>query len=99
MQTTRHRCLNALTLLHIKSVSGTNSPKKQRTAAHKKEPPPLTKAQIRDIVHKISTGAIKLPDLPDMRDQDLVTVWALLDAGSAVNDVDFEKHFPGIKVN
>ena len=33
-----------------------------------------------------------------MRDQDLVTVWALLDAGSAVNVVDFEKHFPGIKV-
>ena len=33
-----------------------------------------------------------------MNDDDLVVVWALLDAGSAVNVVDFERHLPGIKV-
>ena len=66
----------------------------------KKRPGPqrLTKRQIADIVHKISTGQNQLPDLQELHDDDLVPVWALLDAGSAVHVVDFAKHLPGIAI-
>ena len=49
-------------------------------------------------MQKISTGEIKLPALQGMQDKDLVTAWALLDAGSAVNVVDVAKMFQGIKI-
>ena len=52
-------------------------------------PKPLSREQIASIVHAINTGAITLPELPEMQDKDLVSIWALVDAGSAVRVVDF----------
>ena len=89
------KCIN--TFAHSVQV-GQKLSQKQRGAIKQRGPAPLTRQQIKDIVHKISTGELQLPDLPEMQDKDLVTVWALLDAGSAVNVVDFDKQFPGIQV-
>ena len=75
-----------------------SSSKNAAAAAAKGGPAPLTRAQIAAIVHAINTGSITLPELPDMSDKDLVAIWALVDAGSAVHVVDFEKVFPGLKV-
>ena len=63
-------------------------------------PKPLTKKQIRDIVNAINSGQLKLPDLDleNMGDSDLITIWALMDSGSAVHVADVEKHFPNAKV-
>ena len=75
------------------------SQKESRRVIGKGAPPASTKKQIASIVHKIATGEISLPEL-DTRvksDEDLVAIWALLDAGSAVHVADFSKHFPGLK--
>ena len=77
---------------------GQRESQKQRARKQQAGPPPLTKAQIQAIVNKIASGEIKLPDLQEMNDKDLITIWALLDAGSAVNVVDFDKHLHGVKV-
>ena len=86
-------CLNAFA--HAVK-SGPKLSQRQRKA--QPGPPRLTKKQIQDIVHKTASGQIKLPDLQPLHDDDLTSVWALLDAGSAVHVVEFAKHLPGIKI-
>ena len=48
--------------------------------------------------HRIASGQVKLPDLQPLRDDGLVSVWALLDAGSPVHVVDFAKRLPSAKI-
>ena len=85
---------NVLACLNSFAHSVQSGPRlSQKQRKRQPGPPKLTKKQIAEIVHKFPTGQITLPELPELNDEDLVSVWALLDAGSAVHVVDFAKHF------
>ena len=81
---------------HLVQVGEKQSQKARKESSKVKRPSPLTKAQIQAIVHKISTGEITLPELPDLSDDDLITIWALWDAGSSARWRSFRTAVPAV---
>ena len=68
-----------------------NSHKKRRATR-------LSPQRIAAIAQAVSKGEISLPDLELPTNKDYVSVWALVDPGSAVHVVDAPRVFPGASV-
>ena len=69
------KCINAF----ARDVQvGQRESQKQRARKKDTGPPPLTKAQFRNIVNQIASGEIVLPDVQDLNDNDRITTWASL---------------------
>ena len=64
----------------------------------KHQPPPLTRAQIKQIADAISRGEIQLPDVTLESNEEWECLWALMDSGSSINGTDCDKSIPGANV-
>ena len=94
-----HQMVHALqTLAHTVSQGPRASQKMRHASAGFKKKKPYTDAQIRQIVAKIKSGKIDLPDLSLDNNDDYFAVWALMDSGASINAINAAKIIPNAAV-